>query len=104
MLTQKLECCLFLLAAGLLHDNRQFAEVGLDLRQARDVRAAMRQHAEAGRTLLLSIHQIAEAERFCDRFVLLSNGRVCGEGTAQELAARTPNAGAGLEEVFLALT
>jgi ABC-2 type transport system ATP-binding protein len=77
---------------------------GLDLRQARDVRAALRQHAEAGRTLFLSIHQIAEAERFCDRFVLLSNGHVCGEGTAQELAARTPNAGAGLEEVFLALT
>jgi ABC-2 type transport system ATP-binding protein len=77
---------------------------GLDLRQAREVRAALRQHAEAGRTLFLSIHQIAEAERFCDRFVLLSNGRVCGEGTAQELAARTPNADAGLEEVFLALT
>jgi ABC-type multidrug transport system ATPase subunit len=77
---------------------------GLDLRQARDVRLALRQHVETGRTLFLSIHQIAEAERFCDRFVLLNNGRVRGEGTAEELATQTSNAGAGLEEVFLALT
>jgi ABC-2 type transport system ATP-binding protein len=82
---------------------------GLDLRQARDVAAALRSHAARGRTLFLSIHQIADAARFCDRFVLLSNGRVCGEGTVPELAAlasaRLPLASdPGLEEVFLALT
>src|SRR3984893_3171398 len=82
---------------------------GLDLRQARDITAALRAHAARGRTLFLSIHQISDAARFCDRFVLLSSGRVCGEGTVQELAARavahnvsTPYQ--NLEEVFLALT
>src|SRR6202044_2982750 len=60
---------------------------GLDLRQARDIAAALRTHAARGRTLFLSIHQISDAARFCDRFVLLSAGRICGEGTVPELAA-----------------
>jgi ABC-2 type transport system ATP-binding protein len=82
---------------------------GLDLRQARDIAAALRAHVSDGRTLFLSIHQIADAARFCDRFVLLSSGRVCGEGTVPELAelalARDPSASCrDLEEVFLALT
>ncbi|MGA2114271.1 MAG: ABC transporter ATP-binding protein [Bryobacteraceae bacterium] len=82
---------------------------GLDLRQARDTATALRTHAARGRTLFLSIHQIGEAARFCDRFVLLSAGRVRGEGTVEELAAlaaardrSTPCR--DLEEVFLALT
>src|SRR5690349_8339813 len=41
---------------------------GLDLRQARDVALALRAHAARGRTLFLSIHQIGDAARFCDRF------------------------------------
>jgi ABC-type multidrug transport system ATPase subunit len=82
---------------------------GLDLRQSREVSAALHAHAERGRTLFLSIHQIGDAARFCDRFVLLSGGRVCGEGTVEELAAaasaRRPLERPGdLEEVFLALT
>ena len=79
---------------------------GLDLRQTRDVGAALRRHAAAGRTLVLSIHQIADAARVCDRFVLLSGGRVCGEGDLSERAATAgrPDAGADLAEVFLALT
>ncbi|HEV2448498.1 MAG TPA: ABC transporter ATP-binding protein [Candidatus Sulfopaludibacter sp.] len=82
---------------------------GLDLRQMRDVAAALRAHASRGRTLFLSIHQIGDAARCCDRFVLLSSGRVCGEGTVAELAAlaaaRGTNGTSGnLEEVFLALT
>jgi ABC-2 type transport system ATP-binding protein len=82
---------------------------GLDLRQARDIAAAFRAHAARGRTLFLSIHQISDAARFCDRFVLLSAGRVCGEGTVPELAALAAAHNAStpyenLEEVFLALT
>ena len=58
---------------------------------------------------MLSIHQISDAARVCGRFVLLSSGRVCGEGTLDELAALASGRGAAiaerdLEEVFLALT
>jgi len=86
---------------------------GLDLKQTREVAATLRAHATAGRTLFLSIHQIGDAARLCDRFVLLSGGRVCGEGTLEELSAaaaarhpeRAGKSGPGnLEEVFLALT
>ena len=81
---------------------------GLDLRQMRDMAAALREEAEGGRTLLLSIHQISDAARVCDRFVLLSGGRVKGDGTVDELADAAARRGAGrsrdLEEVFLALT
>jgi ABC-2 type transport system ATP-binding protein len=102
-----------LLAIGLL--TRQPALLidepfeGLDLRQAREIAAALRVHAARGRTLFLSIHQIADAARICDRFVLLSGGKVCGEGTVAQLAALAAAHDGGkpyqnLEEVFLALT
>jgi len=102
-----------LLAAGLLTPQPVLLADepfdGLDLRQTREIAAALRTYAAAGRTLFLSIHQITDAARVCDRFVLLSGGRVRGEGTLSELCAvalsqkpeAPPN---GLEEVFLALT
>jgi ABC-2 type transport system ATP-binding protein len=79
---------------------------GLDLRQSREMAATLRSHATRGRTLVLSIHQIAEAARLCDRFVLLNTGRVCAEGTLAELEAQAaaPHGAGNLEEVFLALT
>ena len=76
---------------------------GLDLKQTREMMKELRQEAAGGRTLLLSIHQLADAERMCDRFVLLSAGEVRGAGTLGELRARIKAPDAGLEEVFLAL-
>jgi ABC-2 type transport system ATP-binding protein len=77
---------------------------GLDLRQARDVMALLKTHAQQGRTLFLSIHQLADASRVCDRVVLLSAGKVVGEGTLAELKTKAGLTEGGLEEVFLALT
>ncbi len=83
---------------------------GLDLRQTAEVAAALREHAARGRTLFLSIHQIGDAARTCDRFVLLSGGQVRGSGTLEELRGRVPGGVASavpavaLEEVVLALT
>ena len=81
---------------------------GLDLRQSRAVAALLREHAGTGRTFFLSIHQISDAARVCDRFVLLGAGRVRGEGTLAELSAHSGVSSSGvssdLEEIFLALT
>jgi len=70
---------------------------GLDLRQTRQAMELLRRDAAGGRTLVLSIHQLTDAARVCDRFLLLDHGRSVAEGTLEEL-------GGGLEEVFLALT
>jgi ABC-type multidrug transport system ATPase subunit len=82
---------------------------GLDHRQTREATGVLREEAARGRGLFLSIHQLADASRACDRFVLLAGGRVAGEGTLAELRERAgmPTVLADprdLEEVFLALT
>jgi ABC-2 type transport system ATP-binding protein len=75
---------------------------GFDLRQTREIMGVLRDVASGGRTLVLAIHQLIDAERVCDRFVLLADGRLRGIGTLDELRVRTGKA--GLEDVFLALT
>jgi ABC-type multidrug transport system ATPase subunit len=77
---------------------------GFDIRQTREIMALMRRVAGRGRTFSLAIHQIADAERVCDRFILLVEGRVCGVGSLDDLRARIGQATARLEDVFLALT
>src|SRR5499433_2943241 len=77
---------------------------GFDLRQTREIMSVLRDVARDGRTLVLAIHQLGDAARVCDRFVLLADGRVRGVGTLAELRAQTGKPAAGLEEVFLALT
>lgn len=99
----------FLIAIGLLSTqpvlmlDEPFD--GLDLKQTRQVIPLLREISAAGRTLVLSIHQLRDAERICDRFVLLNNGRLAGSGTLVELQTVAGGAqGSGLEEIFLALT
>jgi ABC-2 type transport system ATP-binding protein len=78
---------------------------GLDLRQSREMETVLRAHADAGRGLCLSIHQLADAARLCDRLALLSAGASVGEGTLDALRAIAGVSGdADVEEVFLALT
>jgi len=97
-----------MLTIGLLapHDLLLMDEPfdGFDLRQTRDVMGILRRQTAAGRTLILSIHQLPDAERICDRFILLSAGQVRGSGGLAELRAQTGLPNGSLEEIFLALT
>ena len=97
-----------LLALGLLtpHQVLLLDEPfdGLDLRQTRDVMTLLKDHTAKGRTLMLSIHQLVDAGRVCDRLVLLSAGSIVGEGTIPELRAQANLPDGGVEEIFLALT
>jgi ABC-2 type transport system ATP-binding protein len=82
---------------------------GLDLRQSGEAAATLRKHLTPDRTFFLSIHQIADAAKVCDRFVLLSGGRVVAEGKLETLISIARQRGghslpADFEEVFLALT
>ena len=77
---------------------------GLDLRQTAEVTHLLRRVAGAGRTLMLAIHQLADAARVCDRFVLLAAGRSIAAGTLEELRSSSGQPDGSLEEIFLALT
>jgi len=77
---------------------------GLDLKQVLEVVPLLREISGTGRTLVLSIHQLRDAERACDQFILLSGGKPAGQGTLSELRDRAGCApGSGLEEIFLKL-
>jgi ABC-2 type transport system ATP-binding protein len=77
---------------------------GFDLRQSRDMMDTLRRVAAGGRTLVLSIHQLRDAEHVCDRFALLADGRIRGVGTLDALRGRVNRPGGTLEDIFLALT
>ncbi len=77
---------------------------GFDLRQTRDIVGVLRKEVAKGRTLVLAIHQLLDAERVCDRFVLLADGCVRGVGTLNDLRVQTGIADGSLEDIFLALT
>jgi ABC-2 type transport system ATP-binding protein len=77
---------------------------GFDLRQIRAIVDVLRREATEGRTLVLAIHQLSDAERVCDRFILLADGRVRGAGKLDDLRSGTGLADGSLEDIFLALT
>jgi ABC-2 type transport system ATP-binding protein len=80
---------------------------GLDPRSKREVQGFVRDIREqSGVTVLLSTHDLEEAERLCDRVIILDRGRILAEGTPEELRARHSEQGDGasLEDVFLRLT
>jgi ABC-2 type transport system ATP-binding protein len=77
---------------------------GFDLRETRNIIDALRNEAARGRSFILAIHQLADAERVCDRFILLAAGQVRGIGTLDELRAQTGIAEGSLEGIFLGLT
>jgi ABC-type multidrug transport system ATPase subunit len=79
---------------------------GLDLHQTQAMMDILRALRAQHRTLLLCIHQLNDAERICDRLLLLSTGKLVGVGTLDQLRERaslTPGQGS-LEDVFLKLT
>jgi ABC-2 type transport system ATP-binding protein len=77
---------------------------GLDLHQTHAMMDILRRLRSAGRTLLLCIHQLTDAERICDRLLLLSNGRMVAIGTLEDLRVQAGLPNGSLEDVFLALT
>ncbi len=82
---------------------------GLDPRSKRDVQqfiSEVRRDHDA--TILLTTHDMDEAEALCDRIAFLVGGRIVAEGTSVELRAGVANGQSvddlDLEDVFMALT
>ena len=76
---------------------------GLDPKSRRDVQAFLEElRGKEGTTILLTTHDMAEAERLCARIGFLAHGKLVAEGTADELKEK---AGVeSLDDAFIKLT
>lgn len=74
---------------------------GLDPKSKRDVQGFLeRLRSEQGTTILLTTHDMAEAERLCEYIGFLAHGKLVARGTAQQLRAQANVA--SLDEAFIA--
>jgi len=80
---------------------------GLDPQSKRDVQAFVKRlRQEHDTTILLTTHDMQEAEELCDRVAILDKGRIVALGTPDELKRAYANGGdpPSLETVFLKIT
>jgi ABC-2 type transport system ATP-binding protein len=81
---------------------------GLDPRSKREVQAFIEElRSSHDATILLTTHDMYEADALCDRVAVVHDGKIVAMGTPAELKAQVAN-GSGkqmtLEDVFMALT
>jgi len=76
---------------------------GLDPKSRRDVQTFLEDLREReGTTILLTTHDMTEAERLCSRIGFLAHGKLVAEGTAAELIRRAR--AQTLDDAFIKLT
>jgi ABC-2 type transport system ATP-binding protein len=76
---------------------------GLDPQSRRTTWEVVRRERDMGATVLLVTHFMEEAERLCDRLIIIDHGRIIAEGSPQELIDSVDGA-RSLEDVFVAIT
>ena len=78
------------LARGLLHDPPVVfldePSTGLDPVAARDLRAILSELTHEGRTVLITTHDMVEAEAVCDRVTLIDKGKLLATETPHTLS------------------
>ncbi|MBU0508841.1 ATP-binding cassette domain-containing protein [bacterium] len=72
---------------------------GLDILASAQIVRFIHDSRRRGRCVIFSTHVMREAEKLCDRLIILHRGRVCASGTPDELRRQTDQA--DLEDVFL---
>ena len=80
---------------------------GLDPRSKREVQAVIRElNQEHGTTILLTTHDMLEADSLCDRIAIIDSGKIVALDTPQALKQSITRNGhePTLEDVFLELT
>ena len=94
------------LGRALVHDPRNLLldepTNGLDIPTVHSLRNLLRQMREEGHCIILSSHVLDDIRAVCDRIVIVSDGAVVAEGTADELCRETGCA--SLEGAYLHLT
>jgi ABC-2 type transport system ATP-binding protein len=80
---------------------------GLDPRSKREVQAVVRElRDQFGTTILLTTHDMVEAENLCDRIAIIESGKIVALDTPAALKLLISRNGhePSLEDVFLELT
>ena len=81
---------------------------GLDPRSKRQVQDYIREiQRDKDSTVLLTTHDMEEADNLCDHIAIINNGRIIAQGTSEELKRRVELENGGkptLEDVFIELT
>ena len=75
---------------------------GLDPVATRAFLEVVKRYVENGTGVLYSTHLLDQAEKICDRCVVMNRGKLVAEGTVGALKEQT--GAATLEEVFFAVT
>jgi ABC-2 type transport system ATP-binding protein len=79
----------FMIAKALLNEPSVLIldepTVGLDVESAISIREMVKKLRKEGRTILLTTHNMFEAEELCDRIAFINKGRIIAIGTAEEL-------------------
>jgi len=74
---------------------------GLDVMSTRALRRYILGLKEAGHSVILSTHIMQEVAALCDRIVIIADGRIAADGTAQELLDKSGCS--SLEDAFVQL-
>ena len=72
---------------------------GLDPAARRQLHEIILELRDRGRTVILTTHYIEEAEKLCQRVVILNRGRVVADGTPRDIVGRS----AGKSTIYLAV-
>ncbi|MBP5303448.1 MAG: ABC transporter ATP-binding protein [Clostridia bacterium] len=76
--------------------------IGLDPKSAHNLKQMMREHANAGNSVLFSTHVLEVAEKLCDKIIIINHGVAIFYGTLEELTTQYPDK--DFEEIFLEMT
>lgn len=76
---------------------------GLDPKSAFTLKEMMREHADAGNTVIFSTHVLEVAEKVCDKVAIINKGQLIFNGTLDNLRDEF-KANESLEEMFLEMT
>lgn len=94
--------CAFLVQPSLYIVDEPF--VGLDPLGIQSLLDLMKKMKENGAGILMSTHILATAERYCDRFVILHEGKIRAKGTLAELREQFSMPQASLDDLYIQLT
>ncbi|MDR7238989.1 ABC transporter ATP-binding protein [Neobacillus drentensis] len=94
--------CAFLIQPSLYIVDEPF--VGLDPLGIQSLLDLMKKMKDNGAGILMSTHILATAERYCDRFVILHEGKIRAKGTLEELREQFSMPAASLDDLYIQLT